>query len=99
MHIHGGERVEIRVIIQGESRIHGEQETGEQETGPSKATNPRAASYSAESKTIGTNNGCGRLYSPLVCTQFTVSALGEGINYSRTEGQVTVASASLDFNY
>jgi hypothetical protein len=64
--------LEIRVNIQGESKVHGEVETG-----PSKATNPRAASYSAEIKAIGTNNGCGGLYSPLVCTKFTVAALGE----------------------
>jgi hypothetical protein len=54
LHIHGGERIEIYFIIHGDTNFHGELETG-----PSKDTNPRSASYSAEIKTVGANNRCG----------------------------------------
>jgi hypothetical protein len=54
LHIHGGERAEIYLIIHGETKVHGDVETG-----PGKDTNPRSASYSAEIKTVGANNRCG----------------------------------------
>jgi hypothetical protein len=47
LHIHGGERVEIYLIIHGDTKLHSEVETG-----PSKDTNPRLASFSAEIKTV-----------------------------------------------
>jgi hypothetical protein len=68
LHIDGGERVEIYLIIHGDTRVHAEVETG-----PSKDTNPRSASYSAA---VGANNRCGGCIS-LVCTQFAAATLGE----------------------
>jgi hypothetical protein len=50
LHIHGGDLVEIYIFIHGDSKVHGEKETG-----PSKVTIPQSAWSSAEIKTIGTN--------------------------------------------
>jgi hypothetical protein len=46
--------VETYLIIHGDTKVHGEVESG-----PSKDTNPRPASYSAEIKIVGANNRCG----------------------------------------
>jgi hypothetical protein len=54
LHIHGGERVEMYLISHGDTEVHGEVESG-----PCNDTNPRSASYSAETKTVGAKNRCG----------------------------------------
>jgi hypothetical protein len=51
LHIHGGDLVEIFMIIHGDSKVHGEKETG-----PSKVTIPQSAWSSAEIKKVGTND-------------------------------------------